>query len=234
MKMNEQEQHNQDYATIEWRKNKLAELVSNEEDSTEYIAYHATTIESIERLITYGSIPGFTEESNKNPNLPQKGDIYFLPNPQSFPYETLPNLWKVDNPNQNALQKFAQHRAIGHRFCSVLGIDIAEYTMYAENLVEHPSDIDFKIAEDAFNKLHFTPQAIEHAKTLSLKRKGIILGLNGSALSKYPISVGDGGEDFRLSTKEKGLEISDIAFVMPLGEEERIYLESLQEFNTSK
>ncbi|MBI4089098.1 MAG: hypothetical protein HY424_00120 [Candidatus Levybacteria bacterium] len=208
-------------------------------DTPECIGYHCTTLETIEHAIINGRIPGYTELSNENPDLPQAGDIYFLPHPINFPFERLPQL--IDVSTISPYGKDAALReteisscdtAVAHRFCSILGLDISVYTQTALNYIldyDRPKKtIDFKEASEIFQRLGFNPNLINQAIIVAKKRKGIIIGLARKALIKYPIAEGDEGTDFRLQTKERGLPLSLLSCIKPLGEEEIAFFQTLR------
>lgn len=219
------------------RKKILLRLYKNGLDTSDCVAYHCTSLETIQTMIVEGIIPGYTESTNKNPELPQHGDVYFMPRVGFFPFEkleSLPGPFEFENEkyypkNFEELSKL-NDIAQTHKFCSLLGLSIAKYRFAAMFYMDETTDgartLDGKDAEEKL-RLLFTDEQLARAEKVAKKRKGIVLGLKRDALKKYPPSPGDLGSDIRLSGGLNGLPIDIFSGIKPLGKEEKEFLDSL-------
>ncbi len=112
-----------------------------------------------------------------------------------------------------------------------MGLNIAKYAVLALDYIEEVNGVkpvDSLIAEKIFRELGLTDERLNAALEAARTRKGILIGLTRSALDKYPLSLGNAGDDFRISTGSHGLPTSAFSGVMPLGTEETAFFESLR------
>jgi len=215
----------------------LVRLYQNGTNTSDCIAYHGTSLETIQFLITKGFIPGYTAFINNNPELPQHGDIYFMPRLGVFPFDKLPSL---PNPSESKNKKYYPKKveelfppddiAKAHRFCSLLSLNIAEYgydAMFYMDDYNGARTLDGKDAEKRL-KLLFTDEQLAFAEKMAKKRKGVILGLKKDALEKYSLSQGDLGSDIRLNGGLNGFPIDIFSGIKPSGKEEKAFLDALK------
>lgn len=225
-------------SVIREREAYLIKLWGKDLDTQDCVAYHETSLEAIEILITTGRLPGHTGPTQENPNLPQLGDVYFTPRKNVFPFEKLPDIWLLDprdkwlHPeNFQDLSYSDDSLPIAHRFCSLLGIDISEFGMQAINYIHDLNGIkflDFFEAEIELKKLGLTDEQMTEAYEQAKLRRGLVLGLNREALDQYQLTVGDGGYDFRLNGGLKGLPITAFSGIETLGPEETSFFQGLK------
>jgi hypothetical protein len=223
----------------EIRKTKIVKLWEKGLETTDCIGYHCTTLEAIQYSINHNGIPGRTGNSDPDPTLPQIGDIYFLPRLLTFPFEKLPDLLamgRIDRSEEEfALREAemtADSTAMAHKLCSFLKLDISIYGNAAENYLEdldrERKSLDYFEAERALTGLKLDKKLISQAVDAARKRKGVIIGLKRSALELYPLSEGDAGNDFRLSTGKEGLILNALSGIKSLGPEETLYFQNLK------
>ncbi|MBI3984672.1 MAG: hypothetical protein HY344_01865 [Candidatus Levybacteria bacterium] len=222
--------------TPEEREIALVRLWERGLDKIDCVAYHHTSLEAIEYLIANGGIPGHTgPETHTSPKLPQPGDVFFIPRILNFPFGRFPDLWDPKDDSKlystdagSFASQATEDLPIAHRFCSLLGLDISRYGSAALCYVEDPKVLDFFDAVKLLYKAGLTDPQMDAATETAKTRKGIVVGLTRRALDKYPVSVGDQGNDIRVSTGLYGLPASALSGIIPLGFEEIAFLESLR------
>ena len=199
------------------------------------VGYHGTSIESIDYILQHGKLPGTTYDTYPGQeDNPQEGDIYFVPS-GNFPVRRLPELEDVadDILGRTSVSKYAWTVALGHGFCSKLNISIencARAYSFIDALKNYGDKFRAKEEEYVFfqNISGRSREEIDVAVEVALQRKGVILGLDKKALSKFRFSYGDQGDDFRVSTNIEGLALKYLSSIKPLGEVERKYFEDLK------
>lgn len=216
------------------RERQVIKLWENDLLTPDCVGYHCTSLETIQYMIATGVIPGHTETDYDDLALTQKGDVYFLPRMETFPFTRLPQLLNKDRIQPEwgefALTESVETAidvAMGHRFCSYLGLDLATYSFWAEIYAReyggNKKTTDYWKAKKAFADLQLRQGHIVEAVKAARKRRGIVIGLTNDALNKFPLSEGDEGTDFRLSTGENGLPIDCLSGLRTLGYEEMMY-----------
>lgn len=227
----------QDEQTPKQREQSLVRLWERGLDTIDCVAYHHTTLEAIEYLIANGGIPGHTgPEIYTSPELPQPGDVFFIPRILNFPFGRFPDLWgsrddsKLYSTDADSFiaSQTIEDLPIAHRFCSLLGLDIGRYGSAALCYVEDPKVLDFLDAVKLLHKAGLTDPQMDTATETAKTRKGIVVGLTRRALDKYTVSIGDQGNDIRVSTGLNGLPASALSEIIPLGTEETAFLEGLR------
>jgi hypothetical protein len=199
-------------------------------DTADCVAYHETSLEVIEHLISIGTIPGYTGLESTDPMLSQPGDIYFTPR-ENFPFDKIPEWAGLGNRGYPAtIADLFVYSSIAfvHRACSFLGLDLNQserlLNIRGEGL-EFASDEDEETLTSLFSEQQLA-EAEQHAKT----RRGVVLGLTRSALDKYPLSPGDdvANGDIRLSLGQNGIPATAFSGLKALGEEESLFFQRLQ------
>jgi hypothetical protein len=213
---------------IEERGKRLFELSEAPIESPDCIAYHGTSLETIRYLLTRGALPGSTSTRfASDPRNPQLGDIYFYPG-EHFPHSQVHTPIKYPQiDNSSAISDAEWHAntiAHGDRVCDLLGISRTDYSFSAACYVEGDPEGDGAL----ITTLGIPEEKIEKAVSLARNRKGVLLGLDRSVFDAFPITPGDHGADFRVSTGSKGLAIQYLAAVKPLGPEEEAFFNDLR------
>lgn len=195
------------------------------------VGYHSTSLETILYSIRYGSFPGHTEVPYDDPELPQRGDIYFAPRMATFPFGLLPDLLSQDmirSMDEFGLRESrgtAISRAVGYRACDLLGLPAEKYGLLVTGYLN-----DRVVRGENRGKLFdmgFTRDELIDVISKAKKRRGIVVTLKREALDTYPLSTDDSGTGFRLSTGILGLPLRFLAGLEALGEEERQFFEDL-------
>lgn len=190
------------------------------------VAYHGTSIEAIEYMLEFGFIPGYASENYDELGLPQYGDIYFGPR-ENVSWDEIPSTKGLSlNGTDLEIQSIgaiAGGVARGHRFCKLLGLPISMYGFFAEMLVEEfgNSNVFAQDARREINPIGIPEERIEQAVIDAKQRKGVIVGLHRNALKVFPFSIGDSGDDIRISRGLTRLTPDYLTVIQPLGEEEK-------------
>lgn len=203
------------------------------------VAFHGTSLESIQYLLDHGFLPGHTGAPDNHYNLPQTGDIYFYPRKNIFPFRKYPQLKLVErNISSGEVTMTGRKFEIGaeivarnHRFFSLLNkpLNSEETTKYSvSELIDSVLSNDMEETKLIAQKLETTEEQLKKAALEAVKRHGILLGLKRDALSYFLLSPGDGEVDFRLHTKENGLALNCLSGLKVLGDEEKKFFEDLK------
>ncbi len=206
--------------------------------TSECIAFHGTSLEAIQIMAHTGYIPGYTlNDDYESSELPQPGDVYFHPRDNTFPFDEV-NIDEFTNLNPGHFKdtltwsmSYAKSNAVAHNFCAQLGLDISQHELHAYDFHE---DFYRPTSPDGIeNRAYFRNLRIpEHLQSQTLitanRRKGVILGLHRNTLKHLPISLGDGGDDFRVSTGMKGLHYQFLSGLLALGPQENAFFASLE------
>lgn len=222
------------------------------------VGYHGTSLVTMKVGFDIGFLPGYTspDAADSPSDLPQFGDIYFMPRRKTFPYDKLPELavdyrWprgyteedlrsgnrrinryfaRWGNTHLYETMNIAESRGRGHAFLAELDLDIGRHDLRAMDVIE--SKGKFKrfreMAVDYFCNLGISKYRLKKAALIAKKYEGVELGLRECALDMFPPSVGDGGDDFRLSPGLYGFPIECISGIRALGLMEKEFFEDLR------
>jgi len=99
------------------------------------IGFHGTSILGLENLIERGILPGVTEPSSENPDLPRTGDLYFFPKKTVFQNQ-FPTMSFQKAPLQEA-SNYANDLSKMHHIAQKLNLDLSntDEARIAQNLV---------------------------------------------------------------------------------------------------
>lgn len=210
-------------------------------ETDDCIGYRGVSLETIEYLIESGAIPGYARAAYEGASveLPQPGDIYFLPRLQTFPFEKLPGLLTSDRIPPDAFEfalqgciSMAESRAWGHNFAKRLGLDIGIYSfeasVYVEDFDSRKHIMDFHVIRKEFKDKGVSTRAMRKVALLARRRKGVVIGLKKEALDFYVPQEGDLGTDFRINPGTDGLSYTFLSGIKPLGSVEENFFNNLK------
>ncbi len=211
------------------------------------MGYHGASLETLDHLIKFGRLPG-RKESNNNKNLPQQGDLYFMPPDVEVSdryskfayvkeqvekrYKGIPkHLWEVsDYAETNAFEDYLAIK-LGLEVRSFKTMEIVDYITLeysSDNMPTEPSEMEiFREINNIINNLSLTDNELVELLNEAKRRKGVIFSFSKEIQNDFQVSKGDDGQDLRIHTGT-GLPISYINGILPLGSMEEEFLEDLK------
>ena len=223
----------------EYREVQLLQLLQSDIQADSCIAYHATSIETLEYMLRCGGLPGTTCEDflGSSPLSPKAGDLYCMPRLETFPFERLEDSEDLlkdfpSDPSNYALytcRDIADGIARPHRFLNLLDLDISTHGQNGHFIVnDYGYDTpDYEIALEEFQILGFSEKALIKAIEVSSNRAGVVVGIRKEAVDAFRVSRGDSGWDIRFNLMPDGMGIEFLSAVEPQGREEIAFFQQL-------
>ncbi|OGK26130.1 hypothetical protein A3D80_01510 [Candidatus Roizmanbacteria bacterium RIFCSPHIGHO2_02_FULL_40_13b] len=192
------------------------------------IGYHGTSLETVKTLLRTGNLPGSFLEY-PDPHLPKKGDIYFAPLAGKIPPGVTPrHVFQTPQESFDEAEVYANLNSRDVRVLRQLGLDPYDprYAIWGEEILSPSKGLrNLKTAPPPINEL--TEEQVEAVYVADEQYKGFVLGLDESIVKDRTVSVGESGDDLRISTMG-GLPLDAITEIYPLGAEEENFIESLR------
>lgn len=187
------------------------------------IGLHGTSLEAIQYLLAKGVLPG----GIKNHRMDEEpGEVFYTP---------LEHAGTISPVDMQMGTWYAKKNGARHFLSTQLGLDLSKPQSHAivNSLVNHTS-VPFS-DDSKFQKL-FATKGWDHSKMQNLvelaeEQMGIIIGIRTQVGNKYQISdtdrLGGHNDGPRIITKGKGLPFTDLVGILPLGNRERQFFNSL-------
>ena len=224
------------------RERRLVSLFESGLDSPDIMAYHGTSLEALQELIKTGNLPTGKTEGGI-------GYLYFfrldMPVPENFLFgET------EEESSEGGAKMYAESLAYEASLCRILGLDIRNEREFLEAmdhiLFQYQSRavtgrsttlteghlLNGSQYDDILSKYldEYGFPCIKAAFDESIKRKGVIIGINQKILNHDPQSAYEDLDDegWRVNLPE-GLPLEYISGLEPVGQPEYEVFEKMQE-----
>lgn len=187
------------------------------------IGLHGTSLETIQYLLANGVLPGGIKNHRMDD---EPGEVFYTP---------LKHTGTISSVDIEMSTWYAKKNGARHFLSSQLNLDLSKPQSHVivNRLANHTS---VPLADNPkFQKLFTTkgwhPSEIQNLVELAEEQKGIIVGIRTQVSSRYQISntdrLGGYNDGPRIITKGKGLPFTNILGILPLGDREQQFFDTL-------